>query len=907
MLVLPLVFLAMDLVPIEMFDALDDPWREKGRSIHAGLTADVPFLHWDELVCCAGNVMMVKNDILRLGLCPFECGSGFVSDKDPVSFTVRIPDLPQRSMPLPIGSKILCAGTADIDLADTRINYTKDVAVMHFPELLQEMPWNSMHLFAGAFNGWSQAERWIANANLGITFASEVFVDNSEDIMRLWSVKHSKAFLTPPFRPSTTKAFEQTIGLLTSVADFSLLHHLHAASNLIFTLSPPCVSWSKAGLRRGLHCPEGWAFIDSLGLIAASQPIALAIECAEDLPSHKHAVVIYRLLRALGYRNVWDQIVDSHHLTHANRTRWLSVWVRACDDSKAFSPIFQLKAHQRVAWHDLVYRFLLPPSIMHQLRLTPSELEIYGNLTFLPPAKRAKLVDFSVQNVLKARFPGLDEPLPTLCAHYSNQHMLSRDHLSNRGIFAALLDGDQGIQFIEPTRWISLLGAVESVVVPTKVECAFFVLGNAVSVPHAVLTLLVAFSSMARLDVNIHDLVRQCWDSRLTTANSFVVIDDEMMWIKTVEDFRMDLKIDRIVPLPVGICKLCVRPLNRDTSMTLFIPDDWHPVRLLLALDLLPSHLRTFASFWSGPVQAKPDSSLGMMRQLDSKWIFFLANHSMVTLEFLEWTFDDSIPPTERISLDTTEHDLPSSVVSFDISSWNFDALVAHPTYSRLLKVLETSICETSRSTDRFRQTLVALHDVQTVAQVQLQTDSSLEYVHDLCRVLYPDICLTLHVPAVPLSSCDLDLVLPVSAPASDTVSVLIEHHRGHFLSVCDLPLVLPVDVTFVRDNVFFQIKLHNASSPTLTSTCFWSMLMCWYFSQIPTKIKLLRVDTLLRFRPPFCQRVLRSLKGVSSRSIPMVGLRLMSLPMPSTSSSGIDPSLLCFVVLLCGAPRRTS
>ena len=67
-----------------------------------------------------------------------------------------------------------------------------------------------------------------------------------------------------------------------------------------------------------------------------------------------------------------------------------------------------------------------------------------------------------------------------------------------------------------------MFGATESLVFPSKVQATFQVLGNAITVPHSVLALSIAFLSITGEAIDPLQLVRQVWASRLTAYNTVV-------------------------------------------------------------------------------------------------------------------------------------------------------------------------------------------------------------------------------------------------------------------------------------------------------------------------------------------------------------------------------------------------
>ena len=163
------------------------------------------------------------------------------------------------------------------------------------------------------------------------------------------------------------------------------------------------------------------------------------------------------------------------------RSRWLAVAVRAdiptnkIDESGAFVGV------HRFSWDHPMYRCAVPDFFSHQLVLSRHLQNIYGSIEYLPVAKRIKLGNSSMSDVLRSRVLSPDEIMPTLCAMYTQQHELAPAHLCRKGIFAPLTIINDGFAFIDPVRFISLLGMPTGFfnALPAKIDVAFHQLGNA--------------------------------------------------------------------------------------------------------------------------------------------------------------------------------------------------------------------------------------------------------------------------------------------------------------------------------------------------------------------------------------------------------------------------------------------
>ena len=798
-------------------DMLLEPWRSKGRSLLSGLLDESSFLQWDDLTVIVGDVEHIKMPVMTLSAYPYATGQGFIFDEETMTLDVIIQDLSQRAIPLPIGSRIICAGHAKIDFEQNRVDFCDDDTVLlHYPDVDPHLPWNCTHLFAGAFGGWSMAAHALQKIGIGLHFADELYVDSSEDVMKLWSFKHGKAFHLPPFRPLTKCALDQHTGLLADVSDFRIMHHFCGQYNHAMTMSPPCISWSKGGLMKGLNCQEGWDFVNAIGLAAIAQPVIILLECADELRNHKHGCFVFHLLKTLGFRNVWDQVVESHQLTAAFRTRWLSVWARANVESKAFPPIFKLMTKLRVPWNHAMYDFCFPSTIRNQIRLTPSEKVTYGDQWLLPPAKRVKLNGrCSVDDVLNARIPSPHEPLPTLCASYSAQHLLAKEHLQHRGIYAALIDSDEGWQFLDPFRWAALLGATEKVILDVKIAAAFKTLGNAISIPHAALAWLIAFVAVTDLDINIQEQIQQIWDMRLTVDTAIVVIDDEYMVLIPTIDFAQNLKIGRHLKHPTGSCSVCIIP-QCDASLLAQVPPTWNANRLLVDLEIIPPHLQKVVAYNCTHVNAEKTWTLLKMKSIASSWTVNIGSTVILNLQFNDDDPNAIVSPTLDFELKDPHHEPPTKPASHcNLTFPSFDALVMQPIYMNVLKLLE----EQSTLPDSARKHCVhiALPDIQTVAQICIPLDCKQSLTENICNAMSPGSTPDfIGKPAVALqSSPDMHLMLVSFASPPDHIPVIVEQIPSGFIVPCWFPRLITPVCTLDAGPFGLALKWHNSCVPS--------------------------------------------------------------------------------------------
>ena len=139
---------------------------------------------------------------------------------------------------------------------------------------------------------------------------------------------------------------------------------------------------------------------------------------------------------------------------------------------------FVCAIHRRLSWDDNKHQHALPSALADDLVLQPPQMQIYGDRNWLPPARKVRVSeDATIQQVLAQRLVMQGEYLPTLCASYTAQHLLQKEHIESKGIFANLTQRDDWFSFIDPFVFVPLFGTTDSIALPVALRTAFHQLG----------------------------------------------------------------------------------------------------------------------------------------------------------------------------------------------------------------------------------------------------------------------------------------------------------------------------------------------------------------------------------------------------------------------------------------------
>ena len=395
-----------------------------------------------------------------------------------------------------------------------------------------------VHHFAGAFGGWSQAQRWLVAHNLIHEPLRTIMIECDYQIclQAQQTIGAPVVFPDDPTVPASNKVIVQC-----DVADMRWSKQITTGKNMLHTASFPCQPFPRGGKKAGLESQDGQTIIRLALVLRVMQPIAIALENVSEFRSHPHAGIILRFLEWAGFRLVWQQIHDLKSLSSCSRARWLGVFLRKDMDSDLKIGNFQLSDMQVDLWDSVGYQFELPPAMKQQLILTPDLVKLYGDQDLLPKAKHTGS-QMTVQQVLKARCPSSEDILGTLVASYMRQHELPLHHLTKSGIFAELMCvKDDKFSFFDPVRWAALLGNLHTLFLPYAMEEAFLILGNSIAVPHAALALIVMLNHTIcqKASIPVDQTIKQMWADR-TLINQAVITEVENGFaIMTPNDFVM--------------------------------------------------------------------------------------------------------------------------------------------------------------------------------------------------------------------------------------------------------------------------------------------------------------------------------------------------------------------------------
>ena len=664
---------------------LVEPWQSRVIELVGALGTAGFRVCFSGMCLLQGRIVDIAEDGVKLIPNLFCPGIGFV-EKNEVLWEVFIPKLSSRSMRWESGDSLTLFGKFE-SFTDDAIVFCEDVCLTPTPKWDWESPVNAFHLFSGSFGGWSQACECLFENASWPPLGQQVCIDSDPVTMEQWSRQVGAPYhqgRTPsshPWNPSSH------IGVCTPVDDISFMHQVSFLLNSVGTASPPCVSWSKGGKSQGLNSDPGFAFVEAVIDILALRPNLQIFECADEICQHHHFGLVSHILKLGGFKRVWQQVVQYHHLSDNKRDRWLSVWIRADHEHEQNSRQYSLCAEVKVPWHSTLYSFAVPQEFQDGLRLTENMMEVYGSRQFLPPAKKARLSTvIDREHVVMHRVASRSEPLPTCCAMYGRQHELDSMHLAQKGIFASLVVHEGSFSLIEPTRIAALLGGVKRVSLPVDPIEAFHGFGNAISVPQAALALLVGLQAINQEHLNIENLVHKVWNSRLTTQNAVIVVEGNFLSIVKASLLCERLSF-RPFPMAGGALKFVLTPISGSEHVEGSCNGDLTVAQFLSSCVPLATHTASQFTLRHGPVVASAIESINDLTLLSWSWELCAAATTVATIHLAE---SNSISGDPEVS-PTCPFATVDQIETIQVPDSLFDQESVKDDFLALIKFFETA------------------------------------------------------------------------------------------------------------------------------------------------------------------------------------------------------------------------
>ena len=395
---------------------------------------------------------------------------------------------------------------------------------------------NVAELFCGGFAGWNQAIRFLSG--LGVPIKTMLAVDECPNATRMYAKNYDAAevsMLCDPRKQPCDGIKDVTLVLQHPVQKPVWYHLGYQREIQVWCMSPPC--------QLGFFKEDGQTTLEAIGSARLQQPFLILLENVVGMGEDENLQVIHAMFRWAGFELVHHETNDLKDIAPTARARWVSIWVR-----KDLAPRmigvqatwFKAREHSISSFG--IDKLEIPNDILETFMLTEELQTIYGDKRYLPENMRPTgKMDPHADLVLR-RCVKPHGRFATFVASYGSQHELPNDLLESKGLFAQLIEGNEGIRFITPFEQILAFAASMPFYIPTYIPEAYRTIGHAISPPQALYGILKALQAAQIPKCSQSDAMFTVLDflSKRPRAEQVAVCEDMQWYIMHLKHENMN-------------------------------------------------------------------------------------------------------------------------------------------------------------------------------------------------------------------------------------------------------------------------------------------------------------------------------------------------------------------------------
>ena len=385
-----------------------------------------------------------------------------------------------------------------------------------------------LELFAGGFAGWHRAAEIMATCH--VKWASTLAVEIDRCVAQVYANNHVSQMYDcddPFFREGVSLKSGHVVG--SQLFRGSVLHPGFARlmpwmHRVITAISSPCPPWSAASEKNGLNHEDGRLLVRVAAVMRFIQPEAIVVEQVHTFREHEHFKCVIDTFRWSGFHLAWETIEDLKTIAPVVRKRWLGLFLKKGVEFQhvGTNGFVQMPETNLGQFRTFIQ---LPEEHENELLLNDDLKLIYGD----PLLYKGKSVNggrfrpMTPKDVLEARTRNVFSVMSTIMAMYGSQHEIPRHKLAVNGLFTELARGSKGYRFFSPFECAILHCVNGCFQVPAGSRIGHHVVGNCISVPHAILVLAAARNVVdPRNAVDPTEMVLFCLKHRLHAENASI-------------------------------------------------------------------------------------------------------------------------------------------------------------------------------------------------------------------------------------------------------------------------------------------------------------------------------------------------------------------------------------------------
>eukprot|EP00438_Fugacium_kawagutii_P015644 Skav215150 [mRNA] locus=scaffold2462:114297:117247:- [translate_table: standard] len=375
---------------------------------------------------------------------------------------------------------------------DVMGNYVVDDLSVVLP--LQEADPKDTHLrhlelFSGAFAGWKQAGNLLKHS-FGCP-SQTVAIELDASVSKAYAISHGACWThTDHDIPADllTGSSKDWIfqGSFLDTASWKAIATWHPS---FVSLSSPCPPWSGAGTMMGLRSQQGKLLPLSILVQRWFRPEFIGIEQVSGFATHAEKGHALKTLAFIGYKLLWQKVLDLSDVAQPSRKRWIALAVRIHGKPTLMPPEFWEKVQQEV---------FVPPTLpltdLQRQQLTPDE-----NAIAIASDPAMSHHPGTPAQTLERRISDGKRRVPTFMALYGSQHTLPPHLLRAKkylGHFVADEAAERGFRHWHPAEICLMHGVESQLFLEDDMELSWHSTGNMISVQHALVPMVHAVNCL---------------------------------------------------------------------------------------------------------------------------------------------------------------------------------------------------------------------------------------------------------------------------------------------------------------------------------------------------------------------------------------------------------------------------
>ena len=284
----------------------------------------------------------------------------------------------------------------------------------------------------------------------------------------------------------------------------------------VWTVSAPCQPWSVAGREGGLSQEQGRIMLRLIDMAMIFQPRIVLFEQVAGFASHKDYPYILQAWKTAGYAVRWRATLELADIMPCNRNRHLMELILN-SPNQAEVPLDRTWTCRRESSLNQVQGVFDLPWDHPSVQIPPAPvLQKYLSPDYMPKPRAAFPGTAAYSRVRDGT-----QTAGCFLAQYGSAHLLPHDLLTSKGLFGNLLSQGSLTRFFSPSEVASLHCTILPTLSVKNRRLAMRLVGNAIAVPHAAITLLKGCQELGfLLDVTPKQVVLQCMAMRLHNGNA---------------------------------------------------------------------------------------------------------------------------------------------------------------------------------------------------------------------------------------------------------------------------------------------------------------------------------------------------------------------------------------------------